>query len=120
MDPSTGTYNTTIPSPTGIASDPALASYGVEQAEQLAEKIITLEPPVDVVYSSPFYRCLQTLKPTIKKLDEEGRLKGENSKVRVDNGIRCVCSSATRGDRAVQAREAQALKPGLEARNQTW
>jgi len=88
VDPSTGEYYTNIPSPTGIASDPALASYGVEQAKQLAEKIVTLDPPVDVVYSSPFYRCLQTLKPTMEKLKEEGRLQDEMAKVRVDNGLR--------------------------------
>jgi len=90
VDPSTGEYYANIPSPTGIASDPALASYGVEQAKQLAGKIVTLDPPIDVVYSSPFYRCLQTLKPTMEKLKEEGRLKGEMGKVRVDNGIRWV------------------------------
>jgi len=88
VDPNTGTYATTIKSPTGIASDPALASYGEEQAQQLADRIATLDPPVDVVYSSPFYRCLQTLKPTMKTLTESGGLKGERAHVRVDNGIR--------------------------------
>lgn len=59
----------------------------MDQAEQLSHKILTLDPPVDVVYSSPFYRCLQTLKPTVEKLETEGRLQGEKKMVRVDNGF---------------------------------
>ncbi|KAI7218852.1 phosphoglycerate mutase-like protein [Hortaea werneckii] len=63
VDPQTGTYSTTVKSPTGIASDPALASYGVQQAVQLGEHLLQVQPPVDLIYSSPFYRCLQTLSP---------------------------------------------------------
>lgn len=63
VDPRTGEYNTTIPSPTGIPSDPALASYGVLQSEQLATHLLSLRPQVDLIYSSPWYRCLQTLLP---------------------------------------------------------
>lgn len=70
VDPQTGTYSTTIKSPTGIASDPALASYGVQQAEQLGKHLETVKPPVDLVYSSPFYRCLQTLSPFTNALAE--------------------------------------------------
>ncbi|KAF2087107.1 phosphoglycerate mutase family protein [Saccharata proteae CBS 121410] len=84
VDPETGTYNSSTPTPTGIPSDPALASYGVQQAEQLADKVLTLDPPVDVVYSSPFYRCLQTLKPSVERLFAEGKGGG---KVRVENGL---------------------------------
>lgn len=83
MDPDTGVYSSNVPSPTGIHSDPALAGYGVDQAKQLAEKILTLDPPVDIVYSSPFYRCLQTLKPTTEQLFQE---RG-GGKVRVENGV---------------------------------
>lgn len=83
MDPDTGVYSSNVPSPTGIHSDPALAGYGVDQAKQLAEKILTLDPPVDVIYSSPFYRCLQTLKPTTEQLFRE---RG-GGKVRVENGV---------------------------------
>lgn len=93
MNSTTGTYTTTIPSPTNIASDPALAAYGVDQARQLASKIISLDPPVDVVYSSPFYRCLQTLGPTVEALQEKGRgMEPGSGKggegVRVEHGIR--------------------------------
>jgi transcription factor C subunit 7 len=63
VDPETGEYNSTIRSPTGIASDPALASYGVSQAEQLAQHLLATDPTIDAVYSSPFYRCIQTLAP---------------------------------------------------------
>nr|POE73001.1 uncharacterized protein CFP56_30940 [Quercus suber] len=63
VDPQTGEYSATVKSPTGIASDPALASYGVQQAEQLGTHLLSLDPPVDLIYSSPFYRCLQTLAP---------------------------------------------------------
>lgn len=88
VDPNTGEYKSTTLSstPTGIPSDPALASYGEQQAAQLADKLLTLDPPVDVIYSSPFYRCLQTLKPAVERLfHAEGRLPGD--KIRVENGI---------------------------------
>lgn len=84
VDPATGHYRTSTPTPTGIPSDPQLASYGCEQAEQLGEHIVTLDPPVDVVYSSPFYRCLQTIRPAVERLIDEGRTDG---KVRVENGV---------------------------------
>ncbi|KAL1630228.1 C6 zinc cluster transcription factor-like protein [Neofusicoccum ribis] len=89
VDPNTGEYksSTMASSPTGIASDPALASYGEQQAAQLADRLLALDdPPVDVVYSSPFYRCLQTLKPAAARLfAPSGRLAGE--KIRVENGL---------------------------------
>lgn len=63
VDPSTGHYNSNIPSPTGIVADPALASYGVAQAKQLGGHLLKVSPSIDKIYSSPFYRCLQTLQP---------------------------------------------------------
>ncbi|EMC92326.1 hypothetical protein BAUCODRAFT_569680 [Baudoinia panamericana UAMH 10762] len=63
VDPQTGEYSSNVRTPTGIPSDPALASYGVLQAQQLADHLLQVEPPVDLVYSSPFYRCIQTLAP---------------------------------------------------------
>ncbi|GAO13250.1 hypothetical protein UVI_02025970 [Ustilaginoidea virens] len=62
VNPQTGTYSG-IPSPTGIPGDPALTSYGIDQSKQLARHLMTLDPKVDKVYSSPFYRCLQTMAP---------------------------------------------------------
>ncbi|KAA6412089.1 MAG: phosphoglycerate mutase [Lasallia pustulata] len=65
LNPATGEYHTNVPSPTRIPSDPPLAAYGVEQATQLAARVATLDPPVGAVYSSPFYRCLETLRPVV-------------------------------------------------------
>jgi len=62
VDHKTGQYTNNIPSPTGIASDPALAGYGVQQAEQLAAHLVTLNPPIERFYSSPFYRWYVILK----------------------------------------------------------
>ncbi|KAI5783705.1 histidine phosphatase superfamily [Geopyxis carbonaria] len=62
-DPHSGEITTTIPSPTGIPSDPALAAHGVAQSHELAAHLRTLDPPVGIIYTSPFYRCLETIAP---------------------------------------------------------
>jgi transcription factor C subunit 7 len=92
VDGSTGTYTATIPSPTNIPSDPALSSHGVLQSHELARKLASLEPPIERLYSSPFYRCLQTLAPTLELLQEQdSRLPGEGGqdrlKIRADPGL---------------------------------
>ncbi|OAQ70392.1 RNA polymerase III transcription initiation factor complex component [Pochonia chlamydosporia 170] len=56
-----------IPSPTGIQGDPALTSYGIDQAKELGKHLDTLNPAVEKVYSSPFYRCLQTMVPFMER-----------------------------------------------------
>ena len=56
--------------PTGIPSDPALASYGVLQAEQLGTHLLNIDPQPDRLYSSPYYRCLQTILPYVTKRAE--------------------------------------------------
>lgn len=85
VDPKTGTYHATHRTPTGIPSDPALASYGVEQADQLADRIAALDPFPDIFYSSPFYRCLQTIKPAFERtLESKGR---EPRQLRIDTGL---------------------------------
>lgn len=61
-----GNYRSSFPTPTGIPADPVLTSHGLDQAEQLATHLATLNPPVDIVYSSPYYRCLQTINPYVK------------------------------------------------------
>lgn len=79
VDPKTGKYHTNSPSPTNIPADPPLAAYGVRQAEQLATTLLAIrDPPITRVYSSPFYRCLQTVQPFLEKSGLE---------VRGDNGI---------------------------------
>lgn len=57
------------PPPTGVDSDVPLAPHGVDQAHQLADYISTLKEKPQVIFSSPFYRCLETSEPTKKKLD---------------------------------------------------
>ncbi|KAI8624398.1 phosphoglycerate mutase-like protein [Xylariaceae sp. FL1651] len=67
VDPTTGTYTAYLRSPTGLPTDPALTSHGVEQAGDLAEHLLQLDPPIEQVYSSPYYRCLQTVSPFISR-----------------------------------------------------
>ncbi|QIW96482.1 hypothetical protein AMS68_002000 [Peltaster fructicola] len=74
VNPATGEYNSSFPTPTGIASDPTLAAYGVKQAEQLGAHLHTVQPPVDLIYSSPWYRCLQTLQPFVTTLADKRKI----------------------------------------------
>ncbi|MCJ1387402.1 hypothetical protein MMC18_000245 [Xylographa bjoerkii] len=67
-DPLTGHTTSIVPSPTNIPSDPALSAYGVQQAAQLAAQAPLLAPPILRIYSSPFYRCLQTITPFAERL----------------------------------------------------
>ncbi|KAL7912964.1 histidine phosphatase superfamily [Trichoderma velutinum] len=71
VDHTTGVYSASIPSPTGIAVDPALTAHGVDQSRQLAQHLMTIDPPVEVVYSSPYYRCLQTITPFVELQQEK-------------------------------------------------
>ncbi|ODV96004.1 hypothetical protein PACTADRAFT_49425 [Pachysolen tannophilus NRRL Y-2460] len=54
--------------PTGIDSDIALAPHGVDQAVELGSYISTLDKKPRLIFSSPFYRCIQTSKPVSEKL----------------------------------------------------
>ncbi len=73
-----------VRSPTNIPSDPPLTGHGVEQANELANHLVTLDPPINYIYSSPLYRCLQTVKPTIEK--SKALAKGSD-KVRGEDGL---------------------------------
>ncbi|KAJ6575168.1 histidine phosphatase superfamily [Mycena capillaripes] len=57
-------------SETGLPRDPPLAAFGEAQAQELAEYFLSL--PEDqrptAIFSSPYYRCLQTSKPVAKAL----------------------------------------------------
>lgn len=66
VDHLTGVYSSTIPSPTGIPADPALTSHGVTQAKELGQHLMSLDPPIEAIYSSPYYRCLQTITPFVQ------------------------------------------------------
>jgi transcription factor C subunit 7 len=86
VNPQTGEYLTNVPTPTGIPSDPALASYGETQAEQLGRHLETLNPAIDVVYSSAFYRCLQTIRPFVESQSWQSQAHGR-TKVRCETGL---------------------------------
>ena len=73
LDPTTGKYTSNHPFPTKLPADPPLASHGVDQAVEtgtyLAEQLGEVAQQDRLrVYSSLFYRCLQTLKPTVERL----------------------------------------------------
>ncbi|KAH3676122.1 hypothetical protein WICMUC_002419 [Wickerhamomyces mucosus] len=57
------------PTPTGIDSDPALAPHGEDQAQELANYIFSIDSQPEIIFSSPFYRCIQTSLPISKILD---------------------------------------------------
>jgi transcription factor C subunit 7 len=46
--------------------------------------LCNIDPPIDRIYSSPFYRCLQTLQPTTSQLFSQGKGGG---KIRIDRGL---------------------------------
>jgi len=80
VDPITGVYSSTVPSPTGIPADPPLTSHGTQQAAEMGQHLLTLDPPIDAVYSSPYYRCLQTITPFVN-------LRGDDTLIRPEAGI---------------------------------
>jgi hypothetical protein len=84
VNPQTGEYTASTRTPTGIPTDPPLAAKGVEQSKELSDYLCSLDPPIDRFYSSPFYRCLQTLKPTTQRLFAQGKGGG---KIRIEHGV---------------------------------
>ncbi|ODQ46909.1 hypothetical protein PICMEDRAFT_33339 [Pichia membranifaciens NRRL Y-2026] len=62
--------------PTGVDSDPPLAPHGVDQAKELAvflsRDLAARQLPVpQMIFSSPFYRCVETIHPTAQALGLE-------------------------------------------------
>ncbi|KAJ3737197.1 histidine phosphatase superfamily [Lentinula guzmanii] len=57
-------------SPTGMPRDPPLTAFGVAQARELADYFLSLEEDQrpTLIFSSPYYRCLQTSKPSAQVL----------------------------------------------------
>jgi transcription factor C subunit 7 len=80
----TGEYWATGPSPTGVPSDPVLTALGINQSKELAIHLENIQPPIDEIYCSPYYRCLQTLLPTTKVLFPAGKAGG---KIKLENGF---------------------------------
>ncbi|CAK7205998.1 C6 zinc cluster transcription factor-like protein [Sporothrix eucalyptigena] len=81
VNPATGDYTGFVRSPTGHPADPALTSHGVTQSRELAAHLARRadEPgpgdhpipvPVERIYSSPYYRCLQTIQPFVEMASE--------------------------------------------------
>lgn len=96
LDPSTGTYSSTHPYPTRLPADPPLASHGVRQAKEtgafLVEELLPAAREGRLrVYSSLFYRCLETLAPTVQGLRDalggEVERSGVSVKVRGERGF---------------------------------
>ncbi|EXL85995.1 hypothetical protein FOPG_02243 [Fusarium oxysporum f. sp. conglutinans race 2 54008] len=92
VDPLTGVYTGFIRSPTGIPADPALTSHGVSQSKEMGKHLMTLDPPIDAVYSSPYYRCLQTITPFIElkqqQLKDQPGIRGSAAAtIRPEHGI---------------------------------
>ncbi|KAK2762199.1 hypothetical protein FQN54_001208 [Arachnomyces sp. PD_36] len=88
IDLSTGTYRATFPTPTGIPNDPTLTAYGLRQSQELAAHLASeeFEPKPCRVYSSPFYRCLETIRPSVEALKEKAT-GAEDLVVRTENGL---------------------------------
>ncbi|WEW54709.1 hypothetical protein PRK78_000132 [Emydomyces testavorans] len=92
IDLSTGTYRATYPTPTGNPVDPTLTQPGVRQSHELAAHICSeaFNPKPCRVYSSPFYRCLQTIKPAVeglREIQEEEKRPDVDLTVRIENGL---------------------------------
>ncbi|KAL2851523.1 histidine phosphatase superfamily [Aspergillus pseudoustus] len=86
-------YIPEFPTPTGNPADPTLNASGVKQSHELAVHISgdSFAPKPALVYSSPFYRCLQTIQPVVEELN---RRRGDDRSgnksdlgVRVENGL---------------------------------
>ncbi|KAL4766544.1 phosphoglycerate mutase family protein [Aspergillus foveolatus] len=103
IDYKTGTYSSQFPTPTGNPSDPTLTSHGVQQSHELAAHLVSGDviPKPFRVYTSPFWRCLQTIEPAVRALkgakemskgkQVEGEMGGIDMnaeyEIRVENGL---------------------------------
>jgi transcription factor C subunit 7 len=85
FNPQTSTYTSAHPYPTGLPADPPLVAHGVRQSHETAAHLSELLVPQIkedrlVVYSSLFYRCLETLRPSVEafqRLGWRGNVRGE-------------------------------------------
>ncbi|CAK7232716.1 C6 zinc cluster transcription factor-like protein [Sporothrix curviconia] len=82
VNPTTGDYTGFVRSPTGHPADPALTSHGVSQSQELAAHLVrrstgpgrgahAIPVPVERIYSSPYYRCLQTIQPFVHEASKD-------------------------------------------------
>ncbi|CCE30929.1 related to transcription initiation factor [Claviceps purpurea 20.1] len=68
--------------------DPSLTSYGIDQSKELGAHLMTLDPGVDKVYSSPFYRCLQTMSPFMELQHQRAQTGSTVTSMLPEHGIR--------------------------------
>lgn len=96
IDFKTGRYHAQFPTPTGNPADPTLTSHGVRQSDELAAHLASpaFGPKPCRVYCSPFYRCLQTIRPAVEALKKQKKEvagsdgdDGVDLDVRVENGL---------------------------------
>ena len=95
LDPTTGTYTSSHPFPTRLPADPPLASHGVSQSIETGKHLATQLLPLARegrlrVYSSLFYRCMQTLRPFVEELNTKLAQEGSSAaqiKVRGELGV---------------------------------
>lgn len=69
--------------PTGNPADITLSKTGTEQAKQTADRLAIENLPIDLVYCSPSYQCLETLRPIVTTPDGKPKYM-----VRVETGLR--------------------------------
>lgn len=86
----------------------------------MGQHLMTLDPPIDVVYSSPYYRCLQTITPFVelKRQQSEGKLDTAATKIRPEYGL-CEFFGAAPFDHPVPA-PAERLKALFPAYDQDY
>jgi transcription factor C subunit 7 len=95
LNPATGEYSSREPFPTGLPADPPLAPGGVSQSEETAKHLSSyLKEHADQgrlrIYSSLFYRCLETLRPSVVALRDtvgDSSIGLNNLQVRGETGI---------------------------------
>ncbi|KZW01945.1 PGAM-domain-containing protein [Exidia glandulosa HHB12029] len=63
-------HNPNWTTPTNVARDSPLSALGIEQAEELAKHFESMPPEErpTAIFSSPYYRCLQTATPVAQRL----------------------------------------------------
>jgi transcription factor C subunit 7 len=90
VNPATGEYTSTQPFPTGLPADPPLVPRGVRQSQEVALHLReylgeAVKQDRLRIYSSLFYRCLETLEPTVNVLAELSPTK--SLQIRGERGI---------------------------------
>ncbi|KAJ5182843.1 hypothetical protein N7492_000459 [Penicillium capsulatum] len=67
-----------------LPPDTPLSEHGESQAGQLGVFLEDVEPQIDVIYSSPFYRCVQTVEPAAERISSR---RGKDMEIRPEPGV---------------------------------